>query len=120
MSGKILFLIVSGNDFNKVRWGLRMAHNVYTHPYGEKLIDKVKVLLFCSGVKIVDPTHPQYDEVKKRISDLTDVGIEVVSCVSIAEPLGLVEASNMLGAKCVHASAYVAECVSKGYTTITF
>lgn len=120
MSGKILFLIVSGEDFNKVRWGLRMAYNVYTHPYGEKLIDDVKVLLFCSGVKIVDPTHPQYDEVKKRISDLTDVGIEVASCVSIAEPLGLVESSNLLGIQCVHASAYVAQCVSEGFTIITF
>jgi hypothetical protein len=121
MSGKILFLLVSGlEDFNKVRWGLRMAYNVYTHPYGEKLIDEVKVLLFCDGVKIVDPAHRQYDEVKKRISDLIGAGIEVVSCVSIAEPLGLVESSNLLGIKCVHASAYVAGCVSNGYTTITF
>ena len=121
MSGKMLFLITSGvEDFNKVRWGLRMAYNVYTHPYGEKLIDEVRVLFFCDGVKIVDPSLKQYEEVQSRIGDLVDAGIEVASCVSIAEPLGLVDDSEKLGIKCVHASAYVAQCVSEGYTTLSF
>lgn len=97
-----------------------MALNVYTHPYGEKLIDDVRVLLFCDGVKIVDPNLKQFEEVQSRISDLREAGIEVASCVSIAEPLGLVDDSNMLGIQCVHASAYVAQCVSEGFTTITF
>jgi hypothetical protein len=121
MAGKILFTIISGlEDINKARWGLKMALNTYTHPYGEKLIDEVRVLFFCDGVKLVDPSSRYYSEVKERIDDLVDVGIDVVSCVSIAEPLGLVEVNNSLGIECVHASAYVAQCVSEGFVTMTF
>jgi hypothetical protein len=121
MAGKILFTIISGpEDINKARWGLRMALNTFTHPYGEKLIDEVRVLLFCDGVKQVDPAHRHYSDVKERIDDLVNAGIEVVSCVSIAEPYGLLEASKSLGVECVHASAYVAQCVSEGFTTMTF
>ncbi len=121
MSGKILFMIISGpEDINKASWGLRMAHNTFTHPYGEQLIDEVRVLLFCDGVKLVDPSSRYYSEIKQRVEDLLQVGIEVVSCVSIAEPLGLVDLSNSLGVECVHASAYVAQSVSEGFNTITF
>ncbi len=121
MTGKILFTIISGpEDINKARWGLRMALNTFTHPYGEKLIDQVRVLLFCDGVKLVDPSSRYYTEVKERIDDLVNAGINVVSCVSIAEPYGLVEENKLLGIECVHASAYVAQCVSEGFTTMTF
>jgi hypothetical protein len=121
MTGKILFTIISGpKDINKARWGLRMALNTFTHPYGEKLIDEVRVLLFCDGVKLVDPSSRHFSEVKERIDDLVNAGIEVASCVSIAEPLGLVDVSNSLGIQCVHASAYVAQCVSEGFTSMTF
>jgi hypothetical protein len=121
MTGKILFMIISGpEEVNRARWGLRMAYNTFTHPYGEKLIDEVRVLLFCEGVKLVDPTAKYYLEVKQRLQDLVDAGIEVASCVSIAEPLGLVNASKAVGIESVHASAYVAQSVSEGYTTITF
>ena len=121
MSGKILFTIISGpNNINKARWGLRMALNTFTHPYGEKIIDEVRVLLFCDGVKLIDPSSKHYTEVKERINDLVKAGVKVVSCVSIAKPYGLVEMNNSLGVECVHASAYVAQCVSEGFTTITF
>jgi hypothetical protein len=121
MSGKLLFLIISGpSEINKVRWGLRMALNTFTHPYGDKLIDEVRVLLFCDGVKLVDSSNKCYSEVKQRLDDLLRVGIEVVSCVSIAEPLGLVDETKSLGVKCVHASAYVAQSVSEGFSTLTF
>ncbi len=121
MSGKLLFMILSGvDDINRARWGLRMALNTYTHPYGDKLIDEVRVLLFCDGVKLVDPSHRYYPEIKERLMDLTKAGIEVASCVSIAEPLGLVDEANSLGIECVHASAYVAQCVHDGFTTISF
>lgn len=121
MSGKLLFMITSGiKDVNKVRWGLRMALNTFTHPYGEKLIDEVRVLLFCDGVKIVDPSNRYYDEIRKRLQDLNQAGIEIASCISIAKPLGLMDNTNSLGIECVHASAYVAKCVHEGFTTITF
>jgi hypothetical protein len=121
MSGKILFMITSGvDDFNKVRWGLRMALNTFIHPYGEKIIDEVRVLLFCDGVKIVDPTNRYYSELRKRLLALKEAGIDVVSCVSIAEPLGLVDDSNSLGIACIHASAYVAQCVHEGFTIMSF
>ncbi|MFC1802895.1 DsrE family protein [Thermoproteota archaeon] len=121
MSGKILFMIISGTeDINKARWGLRMALNTFTHPYGDKLIDEVRVLLFCDGVKLVDPSHRYYSEVKERLSDLVNAGVEVASCISIAEPLGLVDESNSLGIECVHASAYVANCVHDGFNTLSF
>jgi hypothetical protein len=121
MTGKILFMIISGiEEINKARWGLRMALNTFTHPYGEKLIDEVRVLLFCDGVKLVEPSSNHYIEIKNRIFDLINADIEVVSCISIAEPLGLVDETNSLGIKCVHASAYVAKCVREGFNTITF
>lgn len=121
MSGKLLFLITSGvDDVNKVRWGLRMALNTFTHPYGEKLIDEVRVLLFCDGVKIVDPSNRHYGEIRERLLDLKKEGVKVVSCVSIAEPLGLIDDTSSLGIECVHASEYVARCVHEGFTTISF
>jgi hypothetical protein len=40
--------------------------------------------------------------------------------MSIALPMGLEEETNSLGVECVHASAYVAQCVSEGFTMITF
>jgi hypothetical protein len=121
MVGKLLFLITNGiKDINKVRWGLRMALNTFTHPYGEKLVDEVRVLLFCDGVKIVDPANRYYDEIRERLRDLVEAGIEVVSCISIAKPLGLIDDTSSLGIECVHASAYVAKCVHEGFTTITF
>ena len=121
MTGKILFVIISGpENINKARWGLRMAHNTFTHPYGERIIDEVRVLLFCDGVKLVDPSNRHHSKIKERIEDLINAGIEIVSCVSIAEPNGLVDVTNSLGIKCVHASAYVAQCVSESFTTMTF
>ena len=121
MTGKILFMIISGIEgINKARWGLRMALNTYTHPYGDKLIDEVRVLLFCDGVKLVDPSSQHYSEIRERILDLVQAGMDVVSCVSIAEPLGLVDETSSLGIECVHASEYVAKCVSEGFNTITF
>lgn len=121
MSDKLLFVILSGpENVNKIRWGLRMAFNIYTHPYGEKILDDVRVLLFCDGVKIVDPNNRHYEEFSKRLLDLTKVGVEVTSCVSIAEPLGLFEDTISLGIECVHASVYVAQSVREGFTIITF
>jgi hypothetical protein len=121
MSGKLLFVITSGpEEINKIRWGLRMALNIHTHPYGEKLIDEVKVLLFCGGVQIVDPKTPHYMELKTKLLDLLQAGVEVVSCMSIAIPLGLEEETRSLGIDCVHASVYVAKNVSDGFTVMTF
>ena len=121
MAGKLLFVITSGpEETNKVSWGLRMALNVHTHPYGEKLVDEVKVLLFCGGVKIVDPSTPHYEELSKRLRALTGAGVEVASCMSIAIPLDLEEETCSLGVECVHASVYVAQCVGEGYTIMTF
>jgi len=121
MGGKILFVIQSGveNSFN-VRWGLTMALNTYKHPYGEKILDDVKVLLFGMGVSIVNPNMPFYEEFRERLLSLNEVGVEVASCVSICKPLGLVEESEKLGIKMVHASVYVAERVSEGYTVMNF
>ena len=52
MTGKILFTIISGpKDINKARWGLRMALNTFTHPYGEKLIDEVRARAAVFTVK---------------------------------------------------------------------
>jgi hypothetical protein len=59
-------------------------------------------------------------EIKNRLLDLVQNGIEVASCISIAEPLGLVADTYSLGIECVHASAYVAKCVHEGFTTLTF
>lgn len=121
MSGKLLFVIVSGpDDVNRVSWGLRMALNTYTHPYGERILENVRVLLFCSGVSIVEPTGSHSEELREKIRKLVEAGVEVASCVSIAEPLGLVGESEELGVKLVHASVYVARCVSEGYAIITF
>lgn len=121
MTGKLLVVITSGpEEVNKVSWGLRMALNVHTHPYGERLVDDVKVLLFCGGVQIVDPSTPHYEELSKRLRDLRNAGVEVASCMSIAIPLGLEEDSRSLGVECVHASVYVAQCVSEGFTIMTF
>ena len=121
MAGKILFVITSGpEEVNKVSWGLRMALNVHTHPYGEKLVEEVRVLLFCGGVQIVDPSTPHYEELSKRLRDLSDAGVEVTSCMSIAVPMGLEEESRSLGVECVHASVYVAQSVSEGFTIMTF
>ncbi len=35
-----------------------MALNVHTHPYGESLVDEVKVLLFCGGARSSTPALP--------------------------------------------------------------
>ena len=121
MSGKLLFVITSGPESsNKVFWGLRIALNTYTHPYGEKILDDVKVLLFCGGVSIVDPSLPHSEEFRDRLLALVKAGVDVVSCVSIAEPLGFVDDTKALGISLVHASVYVAERVSEGFTIITF
>ena len=86
MSGKLLFVSHSGPESHyNVLWGLRMAKNTWTHPYGEKMLDDVKVLLFGRGVGIINP--------------------------KLAESLGV---------KLVHASQYVAEKVSEGYTVMNF
>lgn len=116
-----MIVILSGpEEVNKVRWGLRMALNTYTHPYGDKLLDDVKVLLFCSGVGIVDSRNPHHGEFRERLLDLKRAGVGVVSCVSIAKPLGLEEDTKALGIELVHASVFVAERVSEGYTIMTF
>ncbi|MBC8225491.1 hypothetical protein H8E65_12955 [Candidatus Bathyarchaeota archaeon] len=52
--------------------------------------------------------------------DLRDAGVEVASCMSIAVTLGIEEDSRSLGVECVHASVYVAQCVSEGFTIMTF
>lgn len=121
MSGKLLFVINSGpGSPERVMWGLRMALNTYTHPYGEKILDDVRVLLFCGGVSIVDPGSPHFEEFRRRLLDLVNAGVEVVSCISIARPLGLEDETTALGVRLVHASVYVAGCVDEGYTIITF
>jgi hypothetical protein len=49
-----------------------------------------------------------------------NAGVEVVSCISVARPLGLEDETIALGVRLVHASVYVAECVDEGFTIITF
>jgi hypothetical protein len=121
MGGKVLFIINSGPESpSKVLWGLRMALNIHSHPYGEKILEEVKVLLFCGGVSIVDPASSHSSEFRERLGELVGAGVEVASCISIARPLGLEEGTRELGIKMVHASVYVAERVSEGYTVITF
>ena len=71
MSGKLLFVINSGSESpSKVNWGLRMALNTHSHPYGEKILDDVRVLLFCGSVSIVDPASPHSTEFRERLSGL--------------------------------------------------
>jgi hypothetical protein len=121
MSGKLLCVITSGpENVNKVSWGLRMALNTYTHPYGEKILDDIRVLLFCDGVKVVDPSTPHYGEYRDRLIDLRKVGIDVASFTLIAEPLGLVKDTESLGIELVHTSEYVARSISEGFTALTF
>jgi hypothetical protein len=121
MSGKILFVIQSGPESRyNVLWGLRMAKNTWTHPYGEKMLDDVKVLLFGRGVGIMNPKLAESPEFEESILDLNEAGVEVAACVSIAEPLGLKEEAENLGVKLVHASQYVAERVSEGYAVMNF
>ncbi len=121
MSGKLLFVINSGSESpSRVNWGLRMALNTHSHPYGEKILEDVKVLLFCGGVSIVDPASPHATEFRERLGELVGAGVEVASCISIAGPLGLEEETTALGIKLVHASVYVAQRVGEGYTIITF
>ena len=121
MSGKILFIIQSGEDnTNMAFWGMRMALNTFIHPYGDKVIDDVKVLLFADGVNLVNKETASYNQFRERLLHLEQAGIEVVSCVSIATQLGLLEEYKELDIPLVHASAYVAEHVSRGYTVLNF
>lgn len=120
MNGKLLVVILSGNDPYKVQWGLRLALHTHKHPYGEKIIEDVRVLLFGMGCTIVNPKMPYYIEFKPRLQTLTDEGVEVATCVSIVKELGLEEESRSLGLKLVHASVYTSQCVSEGYTIMTF
>ena len=121
MSGKLLFVIQSGSEsYYNVLWGLRMAKNTWTHPYGEKILDDVKVLLFGRGVGIINSKLAESPEFEESILELNDVGVEVAACVSIAEPLGLIEEAKSLGIELVHASQYVAEKVGEGYTVMNF
>jgi len=121
MSGKLLFVINSGSENpSKVKWGLRMALNIHSHPYGEKILDDVRVLLFCGGVSIVEPGSPHYKEFRERLNALVEAGVEVASCISLAGPLGLEEETTSLGIRLVHASVYVAERVGEGYRIISF
>ena len=120
MSGKLLVVILSGEDQYKVQWGLRLALNAYRHPYGEKLVDDVKVLLFGLGCSIVNPKMPYHEKFKERINALTDADVEVATCVSIVKQISLEEESKVLGIKLVHASVYTSQCVSEGYTIMTF
>jgi hypothetical protein len=121
MSGKLLFVINSGSESpSKVNWGLRMALNTHSHPYGEKILDDVRVLLFCGAVSIVDPASPHATEFRERLSALVSAGVEVASCISIAGPLGLEDETTALGIRLVHASVYVAERVDEGFTIISF
>lgn len=120
MSGKLLVVILSGDDPYKVQWGLRLALNAHRHPYGEKLVDDVRVLLFGLGCSIVNPKMPYYETFRERIEALTDAGVEVATCVSIVKQISLEEESQVLGIKLVHASVYTAQCVKEGYTIMTF
>jgi hypothetical protein len=120
LSGKLLVVILSGDDSYKVRWGLRLALNSYTHPYGEKIVDDVTVLLFGLGCTIVNEKMPFYEEFRDRIQALVEVGVEVTTCVSIVKRLNLLEESTNLGIKLVHASVYTSQCVSDGFTIMTF
>jgi hypothetical protein len=120
MTGKLLVVIVSGDDPYKVQWGLRLALNANRHPYGEKLVDDVKVLLFGLGCSIVNPKTPYYDLFKERLDALTDAGVDVATCVTIVNQLNLEEESQALGIKLVHASVYTSQCVSDGYAIMTF
>ncbi len=120
MTGKLLVVIVSGDDPYKVQWGLRLALNAYRHPYGEKLVDDVKVLLFGRGCVIVNPKTPYYDGFKERLDALTDAGVDVVTCVTIVKQLNLEDESKALGIELVHASVYTSQCVADGYAIMTF
>jgi hypothetical protein len=62
-TGRLLVTILSGSeDAYRVGWGLRIALNAFTHPYGEKQLDNVRVILFSRGVTIVDPKTPYFND----------------------------------------------------------
>jgi hypothetical protein len=97
-----------------------MAKNTWIHPYGEKMLEDVKFLLFGRGVGILNPKLAESPDLEESILGLIEAGVEVSACVSIAEPLGLTVEAESLGVKLVHASQYVAEKVSEGYTVMNF
>jgi hypothetical protein len=120
-TGRLLVTILSGSeDPYRVGWGLRIALNAFTHPYGEKQLDNVSVILFSRGVTIVDPKTPYFNEFRQRIEALRKAGVEVVACVSGLQELGLEKEAEALGIKAVHASVYVSTRTSEGYTIMTF
>ena len=118
-NGKLLVVILSGDDLYKVRWGLRLALNVFIHPYGEKIVDDVRVLLFGMGCTIVNPKMPYFEEFRERVQALIKAGVEVASCVSIVDQIDLERETKTLGIKLVHASVYTSQCVREGYTIMT-
>jgi hypothetical protein len=120
-NGKLLVVILAGpDDPERIKWGLRLALHCHSHPYGERLLNDVKVLLFGAGVSIIDPQNAFYAEFKERILALTDAGVEVAVCVSIASALGLEKQAEDLGLDLAHASVYTAKQVSRGYTIFSF
>ncbi len=120
-TGRLLVTILTGpEDPYRVGWGLRIALHAFIHPYGEKELDNVCVLLFARGVTIVDPKVPSFSEFRERIEALKKAGVEVVACVSGLQELGLEKEAEALGIKAVHASVYVSTHTSEGYTIMTF
>ena len=119
--GKLLVVILTGSeDPYKVEWGLRLALNAYTHPYGEKLLDDVKVLLFSRGVTIVNPRMPFYKDFQERLLALKRAGVEVAGCISGLQEMGLEKEAEEQGIKLVHASVYTSIRVGEGYAIMTF
>jgi hypothetical protein len=120
-TGKLLVTILTGpEDPYRVNWGLRIALNTFIHPYGDKELDDVCVLLFARGITIVDPKTPGFAEFRQRIEALRKAGVEVVGCISGLQELGLEKEAEALGIKPVHASVYVSTHTSEGYTIMTF
>lgn len=121
MAGKLLIVIISGpEDHYNVQWGLRMARNTWTHPYEDEKLESVKVLLFGKGVGIVNQKLEESPVFEESLLGLKEIGVEVSACVSITEPLGLVDEMNNLGIQLVHASQYMIKHVNQGYQIMNF
>ena len=112
MANKVFVLLSSGDREVALEVGLRWPLNAAK----KKWVDEVKVIIFGPSERVA-----AYDlEVKEKLRELQEAGIEVIACKACADEYGVTRVLEEADITVIYVGSLMAELINDGWASLTF
>ncbi len=117
MASMLLLLVANPErDGARCEAGLLLALNTKR----TDILNEVRVMLYGSGVRILDAEIDERDRFGDLLRRLADEGVEVVACSGSLLEHGVGLAARELGIAPAGAQVYLPARISEGFSVVTF